>query len=50
MAGPLKHACLLVDLACAQDSVEEQYADIDSEEEPENATFQDATSLTHSWS
>jgi hypothetical protein len=44
MAGLLKYARLLVDLARAQDSVEEQYADIDSEEEPEDATFQDQSS------
>jgi hypothetical protein len=32
MAGPSKCVHLLVDLACAQDDVEEQYAEINSEE------------------
>jgi hypothetical protein len=32
---------LLVDLACAQDDVEDQYTDIDSEEELEGTTLQD---------
>jgi hypothetical protein len=41
---PSKQTRLLVELACAQDSVEEQYGDIDSEEEPEDATFQDPSS------
>jgi hypothetical protein len=36
--------CLLVDLASAQDDVEEQYADIDSEEELEDTTLQDPSS------
>jgi hypothetical protein len=44
MAGPSKHARLLVNLACAQDDVEEQYADIDSEEEFEDTTLQDPSS------
>jgi hypothetical protein len=33
MAGPSVCAHLLGDLGCAQDKVEEQYADIDLEEE-----------------
>lgn len=41
MAGSPEHAHLLVKLACAQGSVEEQCTDIDSEEETEDATFQD---------
>jgi hypothetical protein len=33
-----------VELACVQGGVEEQYADIDSEKEPEDATLQDPSS------
>jgi hypothetical protein len=41
VSGPLKHTHLLVDLACSEDDVEEQYADMDSEKELEDTTFQD---------
>jgi hypothetical protein len=44
MAGPSKYAHLLVDLACVQDDVEEQYADINSEEELKDTTLQDPSS------
>jgi hypothetical protein len=44
MARPLKHAYLLIYLACAQDATEEQYADINSEEELESTTPQDPSS------
>jgi hypothetical protein len=44
MAGPSKRMRLLVDLACAQDDIEEQYADIDSGEELEDTTLQDPSS------
>jgi hypothetical protein len=37
MAGPSKYMHLLVNLAYAQDDVEEKYADIDSGEELEDA-------------
>jgi hypothetical protein len=40
----LKSARLSVDLACAQDDVEGQLADIDSEEELEDTTLQDPSS------
>jgi hypothetical protein len=36
MTGPSKCMCLIVYLACVQDDVEEQYADVDSEEELED--------------
>jgi hypothetical protein len=36
MAGPSKCMCLIVDSTCAQNNVEEQYADIDSKEETED--------------
>jgi hypothetical protein len=39
MAGPLKHTRILVDLAHAQDDVEDQYACINSEEELKDTTF-----------
>jgi hypothetical protein len=39
MAGPLKHTHLLIELACAQDYVE-QYADIDLEEEIDDTPLQ----------
>jgi hypothetical protein len=44
VAKPLKRVHLLVDLACAQDYVEEKYADINSEEELEDITLQDPSS------
>jgi hypothetical protein len=44
MARPSKHARLFVYLACAQDDVEEQYADINSEEELEDIKLQDPSS------
>jgi hypothetical protein len=44
MAGPSKRTCLLVDLAWAYNDVEEQYADINSEEELEDTALQDPSS------
>jgi hypothetical protein len=44
MAGPSKCARLLVELAYAQDDVEEQYADMDSGEELKDTTLQDPSS------
>jgi hypothetical protein len=43
MAGPSKRACVLFYLACAQDDVQEQFAEIDSEEELEGTTPQDSS-------
>jgi hypothetical protein len=45
MAGPSKCACLLADLTCAQDGVEEQYVYMDSKEEPKGAMFQYPSSV-----
>jgi hypothetical protein len=45
MAGPSKCAHLLVDLPCAQEDAEEQYADIGSEEELGDTTLQDPSSV-----
>jgi hypothetical protein len=47
--GPSKPGRLLVDLACAQDNVEEQYADIDSEEELADTTLQDSSSTEENY-
>jgi hypothetical protein len=44
MAGPSKNTLLLVNLACVQDDVEEQYADIDSEEELKDTALQEPSS------
>jgi hypothetical protein len=41
MAGPLKHTHLLIEIACAQDYVE-QYAVIDIEKEIDNTPLQTA--------
>jgi hypothetical protein len=43
-AGPSKRTCLLINLACAQDDVEEQYADSESEEELGDTALQDPSS------
>jgi hypothetical protein len=44
VAGPSKCAHLLLNLECAQDVVEEQYADINSKEELEDTTLPDQSS------
>jgi hypothetical protein len=44
MAGLLKCTYLLVNLACAHNDVEEQYADINSKEELEDTALQDPSS------
>jgi hypothetical protein len=40
MAGPSKHAHLLVNLACAEVDVEEQYTDIGTKEESKILHFE----------